>query len=646
MSYPLTQVRRIAEMTTRIYLKVAASSVVATVMFAIGSTAIARAQVVNIEVDSLDLPEAVVVGNRAAVALQSVGHTFDVLTSVELERLPISSVAEALQFVPGLDLRQRGPRGVQADLSIRGGTFDQVLILINGIRMADPQTGHHVLNIPVPLETVERIEVLKGPGARLYGQNAFAGAINIITKHPIESGITARASAGEFGLAGFGVSGTLNSEGVSHTLSYGKDLAAGYRANTDFDITNTFYQGTLPTRAGTFELLGALSDRQFGANSFYTNFDFAEEYEEVQTSIAALTHKFDFAERYTLTHRLSWRRNQDMYLLVRTDPSFYRNMHISHTFGYDGYLARGSDLGRTGVGLEVQRIGLSSNLLGQRERTLANFLVEHAFTFADDRVGVTPGATVNYLSDAGTRVLPALDVFYRVSDAFRVYGNAGTTFRVPTYTDLYYEDRGTLGNPDLLPERANAIEVGGQYDANGLQVKGALWQRNGIDLIDYQQDLSKDERFRAVNLNQVTFRGFEASATARRLTAWLPLVSLGYNYIDGEIDEVGGEGQKSRYALDQLRHQFVGRATLNLAERFFATVTLRYADRVNDPLPNPDDTAVAPRDYTLLDARLDYCRPAYTVFVDATNIGNELYTQSNGVPLPGMWVRAGFEVRL
>ena len=132
--------------------------------------------------DSTELASAIVVGHRVALPQQSIGHTLDVLTATQIAQLPVATVTEALQYVPGLDLRQRGPRGVQADLSIRGGSFEQVLVLVDGIKLTDPQTGHHTLNIPVPLENVERIEVLKGPGARLYGQNAFAGAINIVTK--------------------------------------------------------------------------------------------------------------------------------------------------------------------------------------------------------------------------------------------------------------------------------------------------------------------------------------------------------------------------------------------------------------------------------------------------------------------------------
>ena len=634
----------------------------ATALLLAGAPPASAQVVVNVAVDSLDLPQAVVIGNRAEVALQSVGHTFDVITRAELERLPINSVAEALQYVPGLDLRQRGPLGVQADLSIRGGTFDQVLVLINGIRMADPQTGHHVLNIPVPLENVERIEVLKGPGARLYGQNAFAGAINIVTKHPTRTGIAARATAGDNGLAGFGVSGTLTSEHVTHTLSYGKDLAQGYRPNTDFDITNTFYQATLPTDGGTFEFLGAISERAFGANGFYASPDAGQQYEEVQTSVTALTHKLEWAERYTLTHRVSWRRNQDEYVFVRRNPSLYRNLHVSHDFGYDGYLARDGELGRLGVGLDVRRIALSSNLLGQRERTLLNLLVEHAFTFGGGRVGVTPGATLNYFSDAGARVLPALDVFYRASDALRFYGNFGTTYRVPTYTDLYYEDPGNVGNPDLLPERAVAFEAGAQYDLGGVQLKAAAWQRSGSDLIDYQRDSTRrnsdgtpDLRFRSVNLNDVTFRGLEASVAARRVTPWLPLASLGYNLVDGEINTARTEETVSRYALDQVRHQLTALVTFRPVEHVYVTAGLRYADRVNDPLPfrsrtdaegNTEQVPVPPRDFTLVDARVEYRRPAWSAFVDGTNLGDVFYSQSNGVPLPGRWLRGGLQVRL
>ena len=79
-----------------------------------------------------------------------------------IAQMPVQTVQELLNNLPGLDVRQRGGSGVQADISMRGGTFDQVLILLNGVAISDPQTGHHTLNLPIDLNMVERVEILQG----------------------------------------------------------------------------------------------------------------------------------------------------------------------------------------------------------------------------------------------------------------------------------------------------------------------------------------------------------------------------------------------------------------------------------------------------------------------------------------------------
>lgn len=599
-------------------------------------------------VDSLDLPEAVVIGTRGPVERQSVGHTFDVITRTELESLPISSVAEALQYVPGLDLRQRGPRGVQADLSVRGGTFDQVLVLLNGVKLADPQTGHHVLNIPVPLENVERIEILKGPGARLYGQNAFAGAINIVTRPGSERSTTIRAVAGQNALGGFGVSLDAPVGPLRQTFSYQRDFSDGYRYNTDFKLSHAFYQGEIASGRDVFGLTAGLVERAFGANGFYASAAATDQYEEISTGLLALSHRREFRPEIggSFSHRLSYRRNRDDYVFVRDNPSIYQNIHTSQVVSWDGYYSRPTELGRLGIGSEVRGVTLESNNLGDRERVTFNALVEHEFTWLRGRLAVTPGLTLSYLTDAGTRLLPGVDVRYEVSPGVQVYGNYGSTFRVPTYTDLYYADRFNEGNPDLEAETANAFELGASYTRSNLTAGLAVWRRDAADLIDYVRDSPADTVWQPRNFAEASFQGVEAKLGLRRRTPWLPLLQLSYAYIDASLP--GAEGSAiSRYALDNLVHQATGTAIVE----FFPGLSLTLGARVGDRLEGPGTTAGDPSeaapevDYVLLDVRADYRRRNVGFFVEATNVFDRDYAQANGVPLPGRWLSAGARVR-
>jgi len=133
-----------------------------------------------------ELEEVVVSSSRIDLPLSENSRTIKVIQAQEIQKSSATSLADLLQRVAGIDVRRRGAQGMQADLYIRGGSFDQTLLLIDGIKVDDPQTGHHTLNIALPLELIERIEIIKGPAARVFGQNAFTGAINIVTKKKLE----------------------------------------------------------------------------------------------------------------------------------------------------------------------------------------------------------------------------------------------------------------------------------------------------------------------------------------------------------------------------------------------------------------------------------------------------------------------------
>ena len=303
-------------------------------------------QVVNIE-------EVIISENRIQIPLSQKPSGIIIIGSEIIDHSAVQSVADLLHYVAGVDIRQRGSNGVQCDVGIRGSSFDQVLIMINGIRLSDPQTGHHSFNLPVDISNIDHIEVYKGSSARVFGQNAFAGAINIITKNPVGEFIRLELLGGDFGLFGGTLSASLSTGNIKNYLSVSHNRLSGYKYNTDYEITDIYYQSEAKTKYGTFSLLSGITDRKFGANGFYSGPEFKEQYESVQTSLVA----FNFLpviknRKVKLTNRFYWRRNRDEYLFIRNDPSYYRNMHINNIAGLDVNLTIRNNLGLTGIGIE------------------------------------------------------------------------------------------------------------------------------------------------------------------------------------------------------------------------------------------------------------------------------------------------------
>lgn len=581
--------------------------------------------------DSLrvDLEDVVIVENRLELPFPALSRSIHLLRSADLKHIPAISAAEMLQYVPGVDIRQRGVHGVQADVSIRGGTFDQSLVLLNGIRLNDPQTGHHQLNLPLDHRQIERIEVLKGPAARIYGQNAFTGAINIVTRQPDRATLDVAIRAGQHQLGGIMAAASLPGRTMNHQMSIGRDFSQGYRHNTDYSITNAFYQGQGELGGGTFRVLAGFSERRFGANGFYASPAFTEQYEEVQTSLVALDYSVHRG-RWTLKPRVYWRRNQDEYIFNRRNPAAYRNLHIGNSLGLEFHAQHRNRWGLSGVGGELSRFTLASNNLGARERNILTAFLEHRFSWLGDRLDITPGLSFSAFSDYEARLFPGVDAGLALSRRWKVYANAGQTFRVPTFTDLYYQDPANAGNPELRPESAFAWEAGFKYIHQGLHIQAAWFDRDGRDLIDWTRSAT-DQPWRPDNVQNLTMRGVDASLDYHLQRGPLRMIRLGYTLIEADVRQT--EGVLSRYVLNHLRHQAMAGLELG-AGPFALNLQGRYQERIQL------------EDYLLVDARLAYTRGAGQYFLEATNLTSANYTGPNLVPMPGRWIRGGIRMRL
>jgi len=583
--------------------------------------------------------EVVISDNRIAFPFSESSRTIAVITKEEILRHPVQSIPEVLLYTSGVDIRQRGPMGVQSDIGIRGGTFEQTLILLNGMKLTDPQTGHHNMTIPVPLDQIERIDVLKGPGARIYGQNAFAGAVNFITKVPDSRGVSFRGYGGSFGSYGGNISLSLPVGIYKQSMSFTRDASDGFRHNTDYSINNFFYQSELPVADGKISLQYGYTDRKFGANGFYASPKYTEQYEEVNTSVAGLAYEL-VKGNFRIHPRVYWRWNLDNYLFVRDKPEIYQNITNTNSLGLELNSSYTGKIGITGIGFEFRKelIGAdwvrggneSKSILDGKYRTSAGFFVDQRIKLGQ-RFDVTPGVFVNWYSDFGLNAFPGIDMGYKLTEQVRIYANAGKSYRIPTFYDQYYSSPAEQGNPDLKPEEANTYEIGTRFmDSKGISMEANYFMRDASNLIDWVYD-SAVSIWQSQNFQSVITHGVELSVQYdlnKIIGKGFPVhsVTVSYQYLDQQIQQQ--EGITSRYALENIRNQVIIGIDHRVFWKIRNSVRIRYIDRVEQ---SP---------YWLFDDRLYYDSPKFTVFAEATNITNQQYTEVM-TPMPGRWFRAG-----
>lgn len=571
------------------------------------------------------IPEVTVQGKFLELPIKKVNENITIVSKKEIENSPSKSVEELLAEFTGFDIRRRGGNGVQADISLRGSSFEQVLILVNGVRMNDSQTGHNSMSLPFDLASVEKIEIIKGPAARRFGQNAYAGVVNIITKASSEEKAIVSASGGDYKTYSMGLGANFGNEKFSNFIQASSSSSDGYRHNTDYKINNIFYQNHYKINKGQLKFQAGIQEKKFGANGFYSSPAATEQYEETQASIVSLGYEQKF-DHFNLNSNVYWRRGQDLYLFNREKPEIYRNMHIGNNVGADVNGLYSSNLGTTGLGVEFRKEFLASNNLGYRERFLAQVFFEHNFSLFQNKLQISPGISWANYDSVGDFFYPGLDIGFDFNDNHKIYGNIAKVNRIPTFTDLYYVSKTEIGNPDLKPENAISSELGYRFQKNNFLGKVSVFNRTSENSIDWVK-ATQDGIWAAENIGKIETNGVEVEL-GQHFNSFVKSYSLGYTYLDSNAKEP--QNLISRYVMENLKHQVVAK----LETRFFKNLTNQLIYRYNE--------RVTTGSYQLLDGKLGYDFKDLNIYVLVNNITNANYTETFGVPMPTRWFHVGF----
>lgn len=584
--------------------------------------------------DEIQLDEVEILSSPR-IEIESLQNSISVI-SISKEQINNSTstnVSELLQQIAGIDIRRRGVEGMQADLYIRGGSFDQTLLLIDGIKVEDPQTGHHTMNMTLPLEVIERIEITKGSAGRIYGQNAFTGAVNIITKKNIKNNLSVKLTGGSFDQKRGSLTVQRKLENSDILFNYNRKESEGYRYNTDFKNDELFIKSNFKIKDQKVSAIGAFNERKFGANGFYASPEAIDQYEETQGSIIGLTTAFK-KDDLIIKPKLYWKRNQDMYVYLRQDPSVYRNLHISNKVGIEVNASTSNSIGNLGLGIDLSKVSLTSNNLGNRNRTMLNMFIEQQIKFQNEKIDLTPGIAITYFSDVSSRLnyqnnffnnlffYPGMDLGYRFKKNLKLYSNVGYTYRIPTYTDLFYSSPTTLGNENLKLEKALTKEIGLKYLKSNFNLSMSLYQRDASDIIDYVRN-NEAEPWQANNIREITTNGFELNMGYKfYLGAFRPQsINIGYSNINDDLLET--DFTFSRYALNSLKNQITATYIFQIRDFISSTLTFKNSERLNN------------ESYTVIDFRTSYIYDKFTLSIILNNILDEDYTETNLVPMPG-----------
>lgn len=553
----------------------------------------------------------------------------EVITREEIARTPARTVAEVLDDALGVAIMARSP--AQADITMRGSSTTQVLILVDGVRVNDPQTEHANMDLAVPLEDVERIEILRGAGSTLYGPDAAGGVVNIITTGRDGAPATRRSLRGWGGSFGTGgasgaIADSVGAFGVQASVEH--ERSDGHRADTDYGVTLASLAAARQVGSGRLRARAGLGVRSFGAADFYATYP---SHERTRSATGSIRYDFSPSDRVRTSVTASTRHHSDDYVLVRDNPSLYHNRHRSWQSGIEAV---------TRIALAptvVAAIGADGSDARLRSERLGNRNEQRGALFAEATVGsagsarLDAGARIDWSSVNDQFVSPSIGGVVPLGSWTRLRASVSRGFRAPTWTERYYEDPENVGNPDLRPEKFWGGEAGVSLAPDERwSADITAFYRHATDLIDWARPTTPVTSFtpwRTTNVARADYRGAEI---ALRLHDWLGASwSLRGSALD--FDSHGAAGFVGKYALRPITRSAGLKVTAPFGRGPVATLDAAYDDRASED------------GHFRLDARIAQSWRDLRVVLDVRNATDADYLDASVKPVAGRSVFLALE---
>ena len=623
------------------------------------------------KVDSLAGIE--VTGSLAPLTTGQGVRVVTVLTRDEIQAAPVQSVNDLLKLVTGVDVRQRGPIGAQTDVGIRGGTQEQITILLNGINICDPQTGHNTMDLPCNVADIVRIEVLEGPAGRVYGTQSLMGAINIVTSLPTAAAqgqqdhVQLALEGGSFGYLSAAASishisalapsahqgnhishfSSLTSHlSTSYTRSDGYSRSKGGQLNSDYSGVKAFYQGS--SQAGDVRLNwhAGISDRGWGSNTFYSA-KFDEQYEKTTKLYTAL--QGETTGRLHLKPALYWNHSRDRFELIRgSEAKVPFNHHRTNVVGLNVNGWFDWLLGRTALGAEFRNEDIVSTNLGEPldkpfshykvglNRSQLSIHAEHNIMLRQLTLSAGFIAIRNTGNEMDFKVYPGIDASLRLNSHWKLFASYNESLRMPTFTELYYSVGGHKADKYLKPEELRAVEGGVRFEHRAWSVEGKTFYHHCRNIIDWVMDTrDADPVWQSVNLTKVNTLGQELAVNCRLSAVnW----QIAYTHLHQHKDEQ--PHLQSQYSLEYLRHKLAARLNWQLSRHLSTTLCYRYQDRTGS-YTSTDGQVKDYRPYSVVDARVAWKRTTTELYAEANNLTSTHYIDYGNVAQPGCWLTVG-----